>query len=84
MNGWTSDWDFPFCVVALAVPLPTKLNDLPSTLLNFVNTSPTGLPMVELLLPAYNNATGLCEELLVTISDPESPPALNELLLITT
>jgi hypothetical protein len=66
------------------VPLPTKLSVLPNTVLNLVNTKLAGLPMVALLLPANNKATGLCAELLVTISDPESPPALKVLLLIMT
>ena len=65
------------------MPLPTNVSVRPSTELNLVNTKPTGLPIVEVLLPANNKATGLCPELL-TINEPESPPALNVLLLMTT
>jgi hypothetical protein len=50
---------------------------------NLVNTNPAGLPIVLVLLPANSNATGFLPELL-TIREPESPPALNVLLLITT
>ncbi len=84
MNGSAPDCELPFRVVGLAVPLPTKVRLRPSTALSLLNTSPAGLPIVEELLPAYNKATGLCAELLVTISEPESPPALKVLLLITT
>ena len=63
---------------------PPKLNVRPSALLSTESTAPIGFPIVVVLLPAKRRATGLCEALLVTISEPESPPALNVLLLITT
>src|SRR5215216_3440111 len=63
---------------------PTKLTALPKEELNRLRTRPIGLPIVEVLLPANRSATGWWQELFVTISEPESPPALKVLLLITT
>src|SRR5215210_6194059 len=63
---------------APAVPqvVPTKLTVLPSAVLTLDRTRPMGLPMVVLLLPAKSKATGWWQESLVTIREPESPPAL--------
>jgi hypothetical protein len=37
---------------------PTKLTVLPNEALSWVSTGPPGLPIVVVLLPANNNATG--------------------------
>jgi hypothetical protein len=42
------------------------------------------LPIVVELLPAKRSATGLEVPSLLTIKEPESPPALNVVLLMTT
>ena len=63
---------------------PTKLTGLPSAVESLVSTKPIGLAMVDELLPANSNATGWWQASLDTISEPESPPALKVLLLITT
>jgi hypothetical protein len=60
-----------------AVLVPTKLRFG----LNALTTSPTGLAIVVVLLPAKSSPTGCLQELawLDRIKEPESPPALNPL-----
>src|ERR1044071_2071986 len=64
--------------------IPTKVRFEPSAPLIFVMTSPIGFPIVVELLPAKRRATGCGQAPVVRISDPESPPALKVVLLITT
>jgi hypothetical protein len=61
-----------------------KLTEVPSDVLILCTTCPMGLPMVVELEPAKRSATGWWHESFVTMSEPESPPALNVLLLMTT
>jgi hypothetical protein len=69
---------------AVAVGVPTNETLRPSAVLTRLSTTPMGLPMVELLLPANRSATGCLLLSFVTMSEPESPPALNVVLLMTT
>src|SRR5438132_1517097 len=71
----------------LAVQLPpTKPTVPPIRPLSALSTAPIGLPIVVVLLPAKRRATGWWQLLLLllTIREPESPPALKLLLLMTT
>src|SRR5437773_11009162 len=63
--------------VGVALARPTKL--MPKAEV----TSQMRFPTVEVLLPAQRRAMG-CTVSAVTIREPESPPALNDLPLIST
>ena len=77
--------DDPMLAAVLPLPLPlTKLTERRNAALTSVSTSPIGLPIVVELLPAKRSATGLEVPSLLTIKEPESPPALNVVLLMTT
>src|SRR5262249_1678259 len=74
-----------WAAVALPQLCPTNDMVLPKAEPAFESTSPIGFPMVDVLLPANSRATGWGQAPSpVTISDPESPPALNEPGVTTT